>query len=273
VDLVPIDQLERDWQRELANGTVTGRLRTWQGREPELAGFASADALIRYLRDAPGGERQDAVLGALVRQAQHDPVAARLLLQRLLPALKRRAGRMLLDAGEREQVWSLLLWQLWQRIRTYPVGRLPRHIAANLVLSSVRDALRLLAAERANADRALVEDLDEPLDPGADTQPLGIDGLVAGAVRDGALSAAEAELILATRIDGLSPAEAARARGISAHALVVRRLRAEQRLLLNLGCGRVTSRGGSWPLCGARVSGAGPAGLAGGEDQSTPRRR
>lgn len=271
MDLVPLDLLERDWQRQLASEAVSQHMRQWQSIEPVLASFASADALIRLLRDSASGDRQDAVLGALVRRAREDPVAARLVLQRLLPGLKRRARRLILEAGERDQVWALLLEQLWERIRTFPIERRPRKVAASLLLDSIRDTLGLLAAERHQPALLVAEPVEgvEAADLGAGD----VVWLLWDAVHVAAISREEAKLILETRVDGISPAQAARDRGISVHALVVRRRRAEQRLCVRLGNSHVTFRGSNPPLCGARVSGARSLGLAGGEDQPTPRRR
>ena len=271
MDLVPLDLLERDWERELASGAVAERLCSWQLNEPALRCFGSVDALTRYLRTSQSGERQDAVLGALVRQAHNDPVAARLVLQRLLPGLKRRAGRAILDAAEREELWSLLLAQTWERIRTYPIERRDRHVAAGLVLDSVRDTLALLARQRQHAT-GLISEPPEGVEDRRD-QSGDVVWLLHGAVGAGAISREEARLILETRIDQVPLEQAAAERGVSRHALVVRRLRAERRLAVQLGWGRVTHRGSIPPLCGARVSGAGSLGPAGGEDQPTPPRR
>lgn len=269
MDLVPVELLERDWQRTLASGIVAEHLRRWQRAEPALSRFKSPGQLISYLRSSRSGDRQDAVLGALVRQSRTDPIAARLVLQRLLPALKRRAVRVIANATELEELWSLLLAQMWEQIRTFPIERLPRHVAANLVLSSMRNSVRLLASERVTADlnRGVV---DETPDRRPDAAAFGIDGVLAGAVQAGAISGVEAELIAATRIDGRPLGPIAAREGLCLNTLVQRRRRAERRLLLWLGASAVTWRGVFWPLSGARVAGAGSLGLAGGTDQPTP---
>jgi DNA-directed RNA polymerase specialized sigma24 family protein len=271
VDPVPVDQLEREWQRQLASGTVAEHLRSWQVLEPALTPFGSPSGLISYLRNSPSSEQQDAVLGALVRQGRTDPMAATLLLQRLLPGLKRRAGRLILDAGERDQVWSLLLEQLWERIRTFPIERRPRKVAASLLLDSIRDTLTVLATDRRQVARLVAEPPEGLEAPGPETGD--VVWLLWDAVHAAAISRDEARLILETRIDGVDLEDAAAQRGVSRHALIVRRVRAERRLFMQLGWGCVTHRGVFSPLCGARVSGAGSKGLAGGEDQPTPPRR
>jgi hypothetical protein len=263
--------LERDWQRQLATGTVAEHLRRWRLAEPALAPFSSPSRLISHLRNSPSGERQDAVLAALIHQGREDPVAVRLVLQRLLPGLKRRAARLIIDLADRERVWALLLAHLWEQIRTYPVERRPHGIAARLLLDSIHETLGELAKEREEAASTVPDLPGEPPTRQADDGD--VVWLLWRAVHAQAISREEARLILETRIDGISLDAAAAERGLSRHALVVRRVRAEQRLFLNLGWGRVTHRGSNLPLCGARVSGAWSTGLAGGEDQPTPPRR
>ncbi len=271
VSLLPIDLFGDDWSRELSRPDLARHLQRWRAVEPALAPFQRPSALLGYMRRTRGGEREDALLRALVRRARHDPLAARLILQRLLPGLKRRAGRVLLDASEREELWSLLLVCAWERIRAYPVERLPRRVAANLIVTSVRHALERLERERKLTRRTA----GPPPVEMADRDPFesDIDALLGEAVKAGAISTEEAELIASTRIDGLPLERAADEHGLSRHALIVRRLRAEERLFMHLGLGRVTHRGSRPPLCSARVAGGGPIeGPAGANHSETPRR-
>lgn len=266
---LPIDLLGDDWSRELARPDLARHLERWRAVEPALAPFQHPSALLRYMRRTRGGEREDALLRALMRRARHDPLAARLVLQRLLPGLKRRAGRVLLDAGEREELWSLLLARAWERIRTYPVERAPRHIAANLILSSIRDTRERLARQRKLAAQVTGEQLRES----AQAAPVGVDALLAGAVDARAISVEEAELIAQTRVDRVSLAGVALRRSVPYDALRLRRRRAERRLLGHLGLRDVRFGGSRPPLCSARVAGGGPVtGPAGANHSETPRR-
>ncbi len=143
-----IEQLEAEWPL-LAAGALQPRLRAWAASEPALAGFATPQQLLRNLRGLRGRPRaEDAILAALVRQAQSDPLAARVVLQALLPGLKALAGRILLEAGEREELWSALLAHCWERIRRYPIERRPRRIAANVLLDTLKKTTRELKRQR-----------------------------------------------------------------------------------------------------------------------------
>jgi hypothetical protein len=268
MDTVPVARLERDWRRQLASRALMDHLRDWRSTEPALRPFADPRALLRYLRRSTPGERQDAVLLALLARARSDPLAARFVLQAMLPALKRLSARVPLGAGEQAELWSTLLACAWERIRSYPIERRPRRVAANLRLDTLHDVVcahRVAVAERALIKPHALHRLPPPPRTGGD-----VDALLARAVRAGAISKEEAELIASTRLDGLPLEQAAAARRISRHAVVVRRLRAEQRLFLHLGFGRVTHRRSKRLLEGARVAGAGPSGLAGAEENAKP---
>lgn len=274
---LPVDILEADWQRELHGPVLAERLRCWRALEPALAPFVRPASLVRYLAPSTTGARKDLVLCALLRLAREDPWAARLVLQTLLPGLKRRVGRVLIDAQEREELWSTVLDRAWRRIRSYPVARLPHHVAANLAFSAVRDELEALQRQRERERGRTGEpspDLPDNQGPG-DTD---IDALLEHAVRDGALTEAEALLIARTRIDRVPLVRYASATGSGYDALRVARRRAERRLLLYLGAGNVRRRvfgsGGSIRLSVVLgSSGEGPTGLSGEKTNRHPRRR
>lgn len=82
----------------------------------------------------PGDDETDANLGELVRLAATEHLAARIVLQRILPGLAnvaRRHGRN--HPSRTAAAFDELLGCAWQLIRTYPIDRRPRWIAANLV--------------------------------------------------------------------------------------------------------------------------------------------
>lgn len=77
----------------------------------------------------------DQRLAELVAEAAHDPLAARIVLQRLLPGLvsiARRRGRQRFALTVR--LYNELLATAWIVIRCYPIHRRPQRVAANLLL-------------------------------------------------------------------------------------------------------------------------------------------
>jgi hypothetical protein len=250
-----IGQLEAEWPA-LAAGPLGARLRIWSEQEPVLAGFATPQQLLRHLDSIRGRhEARDEILAALVRQARTDPFAARVVLQTLLPGLKKIAGRLLLEAGERDELWSTLLAHCWERIRSYPLERRPTRIAANTLLDALKQTARGLQRQRRTRDRLGGEfPTDVVTDAPVDRD---VERLMQRIVAASVISWDEAELILRTRVDGADLRALAAEAGVTYHALKTRRLRAEKRLLLFLGYPAVTYRGSKGPVCSARAVGAG----------------
>ncbi|MHB8695582.1 MAG: sigma-70 RNA polymerase sigma factor region 4 domain-containing protein [Solirubrobacteraceae bacterium] len=256
-----IERLEAEWPA-LASGPLLGRLRIWSEREPVLASFATPQQLLRQLRGLRGHHRaEDEILAALLRQAQTDPLAARVVLQALLPGLKALARRILLEASERDELWSALLAHCWERIRSYPLERRPARIAANTLFDTLKKTTYELRRNRRDRDQYT----HEPPTEQAALKPADSDvqRLVQRAIAAAAISEEEAELILRTRIDGADLHALADEVGLAYHTVKVRRLRAEKRLLLFLGHSPVTFRGRKRPLSSARVVGDGLTGSAG----------
>lgn len=249
-----IERLEAEWPA-LAAGPLHGRLRCWASEEPALAGFVTPQQLLRHLRGLRGRrDAEDEILVALVRRARVDPQAARVVLHALLPGLKNLAGRLLLEPDEREEIWSALLAHCWERIRRYPLERRPSRIAANVLLDTLQKTTRDLKRQRRERDE-LAADLS-PQRTAAAPSGSDVERLLRRAVEATAINSEEAELILRSRIDRIDLRLIAEELQLPYNTLVVRRLRAERRLLLFVGKPAVTSRGSKAPLSSARVIGA-----------------
>lgn len=85
--------------------------------------------------DAAAAELADGRLAQLVAEAAHDPLAARVVLQRLLPgiiSIARRRGRQRFALTIR--LYDELLANAWIVIRCFPIHRRPQRVAANLLL-------------------------------------------------------------------------------------------------------------------------------------------
>lgn len=233
VPTLPVDVLDRDWRRELNSAGLRSRFAVWRDAEPALSPFRDPLAALRFLHRGGPSAAKDAVLCALLREARWHPAAGRMVLQALLPGLKSVVGRLLIDVRNREELWSVLLGCAWERIRTYPVARRPRSVAANVLLDSMRDTLAALSKARRDP-AAQANNLPGNLE--ASPEPGGVDALIDAAVATGAVTRKQAELVLATRIDGTSLSTLAAEEGVSFDALKHRRGRAERRLRLFLGC-------------------------------------
>ncbi len=253
----PLDTLEEDWQRELNRPLLHSRFRARQEAEPALSRFADLKALVRFMHRAPGaGAEKDRVLCALLAWAQQDSLGGRVVLETIRPGLLRLAGRMIGDAADHEELWAVLLGAVWEQIRGYPVSRRPRWVAANLLLDTLNQTVRTLRARRV---RLVPCGLD--IDPAySDPSPAhrssdegDVDGLLDRAVKAGALAEEEAQIILKSRIDGVSVEELARLAGVSYNTMKLRRQRAERRLLVFFGHRPVPRGQQNRPFSSARV--------------------
>ncbi len=253
MDAVPLDQLEQALERELSSDALRTRFAEWSQHEPALAGLSSPAALLRFLRSQPSPTDRNAVLRPLIARASTDAAAGRLVLHALLPGLKNLARRLLINAEEREELWASLLCCAWERIRTYSVERRPNRIAANVLLDTMHAALDEVRCAR------LAGTLPPELIVAASAQRVegDVDALLRAATAAGAVTASEAELVLATRFDGIPLAHIAEAHREPYNRVKVRRQRAERRLLVWLGHRPVPRGQQNRPSCRARVAGAG----------------
>lgn len=125
----------------------------WGHLEPVMSRFSALGQIPRFVDEAELDAKDD-VLAALVRLAQSgQSLAARTLLQCLLPALtkivKTSRPSYLRDcdmSGEKSPLnradeEHFLVSTCWLLIMDYPLDRRPRKIAANLVLDTKKKAL------------------------------------------------------------------------------------------------------------------------------------
>jgi DNA-directed RNA polymerase specialized sigma24 family protein len=160
-------RLHREWQVITVRPSVLRRARTWDlgvpfhslddviaatgywaGREARLASAVTGSGELR----ADAEDRANEVMARLLLSARVDEVAARVVLQRLLPGLIARARRWSARPAGGTDALDELLAAAWTVIRTFPVERRPGHLVANLLRGAeyhafVRPHRRLLVHE------------------------------------------------------------------------------------------------------------------------------
>ena len=217
--------LDAEW-RQLAASTEAARaLSRWSELHPALRNAADLDMLLDRRRD-PGQTR--AVLAALAALAPTDTVAARTLLQAMLPGLvclAATAGRD--DPAAIDEMVSLA----WERVRTYPETR--RGAVAGNILLDVRKQYRRhrsIEAPRSYCPSGSgPEAASAPSAEDVVLSRLALEDLLRVHI-DGTISRADLYLIVRTRLGGESLSEVAVEEHTSAHTLNQRRWRAERRL-------------------------------------------
>ncbi|HEY4331084.1 MAG TPA: hypothetical protein VGM78_00885 [Ilumatobacteraceae bacterium] len=114
-----------------------------------------------------GSAEHDQQLLQLVTLARQDSLAARVVLQRILPGLCGVAYRQSTNRRRRQEVLDDLISNAWLRIRCYPVERRPHFVAANLIRdiafeTLVRPTRRRSASEVARSHDDMADRIDEP---------------------------------------------------------------------------------------------------------------
>jgi hypothetical protein len=219
--------LDREWEVLAGDRAAARRL----GDVRRAAGGAgSLHEVERFVRAADPADADRVLLALVTRAVDRDDLAARVLLQLLLPGTRSLANRWwaLGDADERA---AAAVAAVYGRIRCYPLARRPGRVAANVLLDAARDLRRavpkvpvtLVPEPRPHHRDHPVE--EAPLHPAVELAEL-----LRDAVHDQVISPQDAELIAASRIRGARVADIAARRGSRPRTLWDRRQRAEQAL-------------------------------------------
>lgn len=216
--------LDREWTNMDRSAASAKTLAGWGDIEPALAGLPTLAAVLEKRTEADAAPE---ILAALARLAISDGLAARTLLQALVPGLVRMATTSCSgDPAALDELISLA----WERVRTYPSSR-AGSVAAN-VLWDVRKRYREHRAIEAPvaAAPAVRDSHDAPSAEEIVLRSYGIRDDLAAAQRNGVISGAALTLILRTRLDEI-PLEVAAAeqQSTAAYANCIR-WRAERRL-------------------------------------------
>jgi hypothetical protein len=220
------EMLDREW----------ARLRRSRSAAAELADVCRVAGGARTLGEVEDYVRRadhaatDRVLLALVASAVDDgALAARVLLQLLLPGTRSLARRWW-ALGDPEERAAAAVMAVYHRIRRYPLARRPGRVAANIIMDAARELrLAVQAAPPATlgatpADRAAAA--SDPMPNPADE----LAQILLDAVADRVIDPADAALIAHSRIGGHRVEDLATHQGYRPRTLWDRRQRAERAL-------------------------------------------
>lgn len=230
-DADPIRLLDEEWKQPHLRRQFVQAWPRWTSKEPALA-CSSVDDVEERLRDpAASPADYDALLGALLRVGQGEPLALRLVLQLYLPCLKGMVGPHP-PLEDREWI-ALLVATAFEQISTYPIERSPCNIAPRLarrIRRSAYSTLRQLRRDHSELATQPVAGQTVELRSKDTAEFLGSSDLVRWAITHDVLSESAARLIQLTRIEGRTVTEVADRFCASPFTLWQRRWRAERRL-------------------------------------------
>ncbi|HLU43555.1 MAG TPA: hypothetical protein VKZ67_00815 [Natronosporangium sp.] len=226
-------RLDIEWQQLVTSPATARTLAEWSTHEPDLAGYPDLEALRTAIHDRTDLETSDRLLAALTRLAavtgRDDRLAARVVLQMMIPGAVRLAQRLTTMIGDPAASEAVVFAELTILIRTYPWQRRPRRIAANLLLDCRQRLIRGHHRVRPEVCAGLVIH-----DPAAATEDqhgqLDLDDLLWWARREGILNKLEAQLLVASHVADIPMNQLVRRLGRSRSTLFSIRSAAEQRL-------------------------------------------
>ena len=215
--------LEREWQVVAVSAEADAALRAW-ATDPVLGRIRGVGEILEHTRRGTDRANADLILGALLRRAPRDEVAARAALQALSPGLINVARRM--GAARDPDVAAEVVTVALARIKCYPYERRPRAIAANVVL----DVLHALWQDRSSVGREMAtpaEELHRVADPEpAEPSRPNAREVLEVAASSGRLPAEQLQLVFDAVLDRMPLSTAAAEAGISIKAMTRRRERA-----------------------------------------------
>ena len=228
-------QLDAEWPELGASAPAAAALRLWARSDLSLQGFEDLRDVVHFVQRSGRCLRGEQVLACLATRAASDPLAARALLQVVLYGLIRIAADFRSAASSDEEAASMVVAVAFERIRTYPIDRRPRSIAANILLDTRQGVSRSLCRRR--VPETLTADIGWHAAEAAGPSPADeLVWLVGEAVRTRKLRIDDARLIVLTRVAGVSTAELAALRGCAPQSLRRRRQRAEAILAATVRC-------------------------------------
>lgn len=230
-------RLDAEWQHLRSAPETAAALCRWAAVEPALAGFANLDQLCAVVHNRADPAGSDRILSALVRLAavtgHGDLLAARVVLQLLLPGAIRLGRSLSAYGGDAAGIEAAVFAELTILIRTYPWQRRPRSTAANLLLDCRQRLVRSHHRTRAEVSVGLRlgdTHLSTSGPPPEGDDPLALKDLLWWAHRRGLLDPFEAQLLVASHVQQIPMTELASRLGRSRSSLFLIRASAEKRL-------------------------------------------
>jgi hypothetical protein len=222
--------LGEDWADLVSDGGAARRYAAWRTDDAALAPHPTLPALRDAAHRRGDPVAADRILAALARRSATDDLAARVLLQLLLPGTRALACRLWWLADHDEQAAAAVA-AVYEQIRTYPFARRPARIAAN-ILADARQQLTRHAGQHAAGQHLPIHEQaasqlpSVPARPGRSAAEELLD-LLRWAVDRGHLTADQARLIAAARVADVPSDVLGDEAGLGAHSLRRRRQRAE----------------------------------------------
>ena len=166
--------LDREWAALRRRPDVRATVTSWNLTSPPIGDLDALLAATGYRVAATDAHNE--VLRRLLDRARHDDLAARIVLQRILPGLLAAVRRRGLRHGSEGLLEELVGWA-WISIRLAHVAAGSRHVAATLVNDATHRAF--VAPRRRRSSREIAVDPGSFVDEPDTTDPTPLEELAA----------------------------------------------------------------------------------------------
>jgi hypothetical protein len=190
-----LTRLQREWNVLSRRRSAVDQASSWQ-LTPRVLSSLDELLVLTGLGTRPAHPASDETLRRLVTLARHDDLAARVVLQRMLPGLSNCAKRNADGFDTQLDALDELLTEAWTVIRSFPIESRDRYVIKNLLRDCEYRAF--LKARR----RMLVHELTDPADldrAAADEvadEPIGIIVELLGRARSAGMSDADVAVVV-----------------------------------------------------------------------------
>lgn len=231
------DQLDREWERLSRNRAAAEHLADVRAA---AAGARSLIEMEEFVRRADPPDVDQVLLALVTRAVDQDDLAARVLLQLLLPGTRSLARRWW-AVGEPDERAAVAVSAVYGRIRGYPLARRPGRVAANILMDAARDVRKAVPRTDVELTGDFTNlmppwerpDAERPAHPAVELVEV-----LSDAVDDGLIGATDAALVARSRIAGERVEDLAASTDMRPRTVWNRRKRAE--LALVAACRRAT---------------------------------
>lgn len=210
------------------SGQIEKAFQGWKGRHEALDEYSSVEDLIHLFRAPEGGlvyEKNDALAALCEEVGEGDETAGILLVWIFIGAFRRIVGKIGRSPLSQDELESEMFVAFWEAAKANGSN-------AEMLTLRLFDAIRS-AARRAvkQARREVSRKAEVDLEPAGPSPFVDNPALVVERARDeGIITDEEAEIIVATRLEGISVEEFGSQQDLTREAAGMRRMRAEEKL-------------------------------------------
>jgi hypothetical protein len=217
-----LSRLQREWTLISTRRSCVERASTWK-LTPRVIGSLDELLVLTGLGPGPVDPSSDETMRKLVAVARHDDLAARVVLQRMLPGLSAIAKRHSDGFDTQLDAFDELLSEAWAVIRSFSIETRDRYVIKNLLRDCEHQAFLKPRRRRLVQELTDPTELDLPMNEDEfDQEPLAAIVELLGRARKAGMAEADVAMVV-TLLNTSTVKQAAAALHVTARTLRNRR--------------------------------------------------